>query len=298
MSVVAVLAAAGSAVCFAVASALEQSAVKREQPSRPLDLRLIARLVRQPRWLLGWLPEAVGTGLQALALNLAPLALVEPILVSGLFLAIPLAAILNRLRVHVRDFGVVALGGAGLVTFLLAAQPRGGIPQPSLVSWIGVALWLGPAWAGCLLVAWRVAGPLRGALLGVATGLLFAVGASLLKTLSSKLATDPLSVFTTPQLYVLAVVGGCGIVLNQNAFQGGRIAVPLAAITIVDPFASVLIGVTAFDEQISTGWPQVGVEVFAVLAMAGGIWLAATSRADSRRQSPAPHARTQPEQAG
>ncbi|NJC71189.1 DMT family transporter [Planosporangium thailandense] len=285
MDIVAVPAAFGSAICFAIASALEQSAVKQEKTSRPLDPRLIVRLAHRPRWLLGWVPEAGGTGLQALALNFGALALVEPILISGLFLAIPLAAVLNRRRVHTRDFGVVALGGVGLVAFLVAAQPRDGVPQPSLAGWLGVALWTVPALAGCLIAAWRVQGPARGALLGVATGLLFATGASLLKTVSAKVATDPLSVFTTWQFYALAVVGGCAITLNQNAFESGRIAVPLTAITITDPFVSVAIGVTAFHEKVSTGWPHVGVQVFAVLAMVSGIVLAGRSRSERRDRS-------------
>lgn len=300
MNIVAVPAAFGSAVCFAVASALEQSAAKQEAPSQPLDLRLIARLAHRPRWLLGWIPEAAGTGLQALALNFGPLALVEPILISGLFLAIPLAAVLNRRPIHKRDFGVVVLGGAGLVAFLLAAQPKDGVAEPSLLSWLGVALWAVPALAVCLAVAWRIRGPARGALLGVATGLLFALGASLLKSVTAKLATDPLSVFTTWQLYALAVVGVCAIALNQNAFQSGRIAVPLTAITITDPFASVMIGVTAFHETISTGWLRGGVEVFAVLAMVTGIVLAGHSHSErrDRRTSDARAPSAQPRQPG
>ncbi|GAA2594433.1 hypothetical protein GCM10010399_26320 [Dactylosporangium fulvum] len=286
MNFVAILAGVGSAVCFAVASALEQSAAKREQLAQNLDPRLLLRLARRPRWLLGWIPEGIGVGLQALALSLAPLALVEPLLISGLFLAIPLAAALNRRRMYAWDFGVVALGGSGLVVFLLAAQPRAGVAQPSLTGWLGVAIWAGPALVACLMVAWRVVGPLRGALLGVATGLLYGLGASLLKTISDDLATDPLSVLTTPQLYVLVLVGGSAVVLNQHAFQSGRIAVPLTAIAVMDPFVSVLIGVTAFHEQLATGWPRIGVQVLGVLAMAGGIWLAAISR-ESRDVSPA-----------
>ncbi|MEV8511682.1 DMT family transporter [Dactylosporangium sp. NPDC051484] len=298
MDLVAVLAGVGSAVCFAVASALEQSAAKREQLSRPLDPRLIIRLAHQPRWLLSWIPEAAGAGLQALALSRAPLAFVEPLLVSGLFLAIPLAAALDRRRIHVSDFGVVALGGSGLAIFLLAAQPRPGLSQPSLAGWLGVALWAGPALAVCLVAGERAHGPLRGALLGIATGLLYGIGASLLKTLAADLTTDPLSVLTTPQVYVLAVVGGCAVVLNQHAFQSGRIAVPLTAIVILDPLTSVLIGVTAFHERLSTAWPQIGFQALGVLAMAGGIWLAATSQADTRNGSPAPPAGAHPERSG
>ncbi|MEV6931780.1 DMT family transporter [Dactylosporangium sp. NPDC051485] len=275
MNVAATLAGIGSAICFAVASALEQSAAKREPIPRTLDLRLIFRLARRPMWLLGWIPEIFGTGLQAYALSQAPLAFVEPLLISGLFMAIPLAAALNRRRVHVRDFGVVTLGGAGLVAFLLAAQPRPGVAEPTRAAWLGVALWAGPLLTVCLMASWRANGAVRGALLGIATGLLYGVGASLLKSISALLASDPVQVLVRPELYALALVGGFAVVVNQHAFQSGRIAVPLTAITIVDPFIGVVIGVTAFHETLATGGLWIALQVFGVLAMAGGIWLAA-----------------------
>ncbi len=253
------VAALGAAACFALSSALEQRAAKREKPATPLDPRLLVRLLHRPTWLIGSIPDAVGTGLQALALRFGPLVLVEPLLISGLFLAIPLEATFSRRRVHARDFAVVALGAAGLAAFLAAAH----------------------------VIAGRVKDAVRGAVLGVATGVLYGVAASLLKTLTAKLSTDPLSVFTTGQFYALVVVGLCGVVLNQDAFQSGRLAVPLTAITLLDPLAGVIIGVTAFHEKLSTNGPRLAIELAAVLTMATGIWLASTMRADSRDQRPA-----------
>ncbi|MFG2043474.1 DMT family transporter [Dactylosporangium sp. NPDC048998] len=286
MNVAAVLAGVGAAAAFAVASALEQRAAAREQRTSPLDPRLLIRLMRRPMWLLGWIPEAVGTALQAVALHFGPLVLVEPLLVSGLFLAIPLAAALNRRRVHGRDFAVVALGGAGLAAFLLAAQPRAGIDQPSVEGWLSVALWAGPVLAACLIAGWCARNGTRAALLGVATGLLYGIAASLLKALTAQIAVDPLAVFTRGEVYALVVVGLGAVILNQDAFQSSRIAVPLTAITILDPAASVAIGVTAFHESISTDGPRLAVELAAAIAMVGGIWFASTTHSDARQARP------------
>jgi hypothetical protein len=280
MNPVAVVAGLGAAVAFALSSVLEQYAAKQEKPAAPLDPRLLVRLLHRPAWLLGWIPDATGTGLQALALRFGPLALVEPLLISGLFLAIPLEAALNRRRVHARDFAVVTLGAAGLVAFLAAARPQPGLAEPSRAGWLSVAAWAGPVLVACLVIASRVRYALRGAVLGIAAGVLYGVAASLLKTLTAKLSTDPLSVPTTGQFYALIVVGLGGVVLNQDAFQCGRLAVALTAITLLDPLTSVVIGVTAFHEKISTGGPLLAIELVAVLAMAAGIWLASASRAD------------------
>ncbi|WP_432840142.1 DMT family transporter [Dactylosporangium sp. CA-092794] len=277
MTIAAVLAALGSAAAFAVASVFEQRAAKRERTARPLDPRLVLRLMHQPIWLLAWIPEAAGTALQGVALHFGPLVLVEPLLVSNLFLAIPLAAALDRRRVDRSDFAVVTLGGAGLAAFLIAADPRTGLSEPSVTGWLGVGLWAGPILAACLVGGWCARDAPRGALLGIATGLLYGTGASLLKALTAQLSTDPLGVLSRGEVYALVIVGVGAVTLNQNAFQSGRIAVPLTAITIVDPAASVAIGVTAFHERLSTDGVRLAVQAAAVLAMAGAIAFASAS---------------------
>lgn len=285
MDFAAVVAGLGAAVAFALSSAMEQRTAKQEKQARPLDPRLLLRLLRRPTWRDAWLPEAIGTGLQALALGLGALALVEPLLISGLFLAIPLEASLRRAGVHGRDFAVVAVGAAGLTAFLVAAQPGSGRSEPSLPAWLAVAAWAGPVLVVCLAIAARVRDAARGAVLGVASGLLYGVAASLLKSLVAKLSADPLSIFTTGQLYALGVVGLGALVLNQDAFQCGRLAIPLTAITLLDPVASVIIGVTAFHERLLTQGPRLAIEIAAVLTMVACIWLASTARED--RQAPA-----------
>lgn len=263
---------------------MEQHAAKQERPTKTLDPRLLVRLVRRPLWLFGWLPDAAGTGLQALALRFGPLALVQPILVSGLFMAIPLEAAFERRRPHRRDLAVVAIGVVGLTAFLTAADPRAGVPQPSTLAWLGVALGFGPVFAACLAIAWRANDATRGIFLGIATGLLYALAAALLKTLTATLAKEPLSVFTNWHLYALVLVGFGGLMLNQNAFQGGPLAAPLTAITLVDPVATVVIAVTAFHEKLSINGPRIVIEVAAIVAMVVGIWLASTTRSSGREQ--------------
>ena len=274
----AVLLGLGSAAFFALSSALEQHAAKREKPTRTLDPRLLLRLLRRPMWLFGWIPEAGGTILQAIALNFGALALVEPLLLSGVFMAIPLEAALERRRPHLRDVLVVVLGVAGLTGFLIAADPRAGVTEPRTSAWITVAIGVAVVFAASLVVAWRVRAAARGVALGIATGSLYGFAASLVKSLTAIVAEHPLSVFGHWQLYALVVVGSAALTLNQNAFQGGPIAAPLTAIALVDPVAGVIIGMVAFHERLSTDGIRVAVEVIAVLVMSVGIWLASTTR--------------------
>jgi drug/metabolite transporter (DMT)-like permease len=276
--ITAVLLGLGSAVFFAVGSAIEQHAAKQEKPTRTLDPRLLLRLLHRPLWLFGWIPDGVGTVLQAAALNVGALALVEPLLLSGVFMAVPLESALERRRPHSRDLVVVAIGVVGLAAFLIAADPRSGIDDPSTGAWLGAGAGIGAVVAICLVIGWRVQAAARGVALGIATGALYGLAASLLKTLTTFFADHPASVFGHWQLYALVVVGAAALALNQNAFQDGPIAAPLTTIALIDPVVGVIVGILAFREQLSAGTVRVIVEIAGALVMSVCLVLASTTR--------------------
>ena len=62
--VVAVIAALAAGCMFAVGSVLQQSAAAEAPRDRSLSWRLLADLVRRPRWLLGISSDAVSFALQ------------------------------------------------------------------------------------------------------------------------------------------------------------------------------------------------------------------------------------------
>jgi drug/metabolite transporter (DMT)-like permease len=276
--VIAILLAIGSAACIGLSSALQQKAAKQERPRRALDPRLLISLLHRPLWLFGWVPDLVGTVLQALALRFGPLALVQPLLASGLFFAIPIEAAMARTRPHSRDLIAGALGLAGLTAFLATAQPSAGIADPSPAAWLGVGGGAVVAIGICLAFAAHTTDAARGVLLGVATGLCYALLASLLKPLTTILTENPVSVFVDWHLYTLIPVAIGGLLLTQNAFQSGRLAAPLTALTLVDPAASVLIGVLAFQERLALAGGRIVIAVIGAAVMVTGIWLAGTRR--------------------
>lgn len=79
------LAAVGAAAaCFATGITLQALEARRVSVEHSLRVSLLYRLVRRPRWLLGISIDGCGWGLQALALGLAPLTVVQPALALGL----------------------------------------------------------------------------------------------------------------------------------------------------------------------------------------------------------------------
>lgn len=269
-----------AAICFALASVLQQRAAKQQERRRVLDPRLLARLSRTRLWLFGWIPDGAAVVLQALALRYGPLTLVQPLLTSGLFLAVLIEAPLDRRRVRARELTGITVGLLGVAAFLIAADPGAGVTQPSARAWYAVAAGAGLAITGSVLASLRVPESARAALLGVATGVAYGVAAALLKAVVSRYHGSLPHVLLDWRTVLLVLVALLGMLLNQNAFQSGRIAAPLTALTLTNPITSVIIGLTAFREMPSVSPPRIVVLGVAAIAIACGVVLTGLRNTD------------------
>lgn len=109
----AVLLAMLSSSLYAGASALQALEARRAPSESALRASLLVRLVRRPLWLAGTGSSVVGWGLQAAALALASVALVQPALGLGLIVLLVLGSRLLKERVGAREIGgAVAITGA------------------------------------------------------------------------------------------------------------------------------------------------------------------------------------------
>jgi len=111
------LAAAGAAACYETSYALQALEARRVRASETVDVSLFARLARRPLWLGAIALAAAGWPLQLLALSLAPLTLVQPVIALGVVLLLVLAAWILHERIGRRELiacaGIV-LGVAGI----------------------------------------------------------------------------------------------------------------------------------------------------------------------------------------
>jgi hypothetical protein len=272
--------AIAAACCYAVAATLQHNAVEREPVSHTLDPRLLVRLLHRPQWMGGVGADAVGTGLHGTALALGPLALVQPLLVSGLIIAVPLEAAMHGRRPMRRDLMGVVLAACGLGTFIIVADPREGSLAPADADLRLVVFGAFVVVATLVSVAHWIPGTARGTVLGVATGAGFAVSAALAKACVDRFSDDGWAVLGDWRLLALVVAGSCSIVLNQNAYQAGALAGPLTGIVLTDPLGSVVIAVVAYDEVIRRTPVAMAVQVVALVVMAVGVWFV-SSRQDA-----------------
>ncbi|MBL7489934.1 hypothetical protein I6A60_33140 [Frankia sp. AgB1.9] len=167
MSGWAVPAAVASALCYAVAAALQQREAARAAGG---GLRLLAGLARRPLWLAGIGATAAGATLHVLALRLGPLALVQPIGAAGLLFALPLGALLHRRPVRRGELAAAGLVAAGVVGLLASVQVARGTPTLSEPSTALLATVIAVAAVGSTTLARRLRGPWRALISPAAAG--------------------------------------------------------------------------------------------------------------------------------
>jgi drug/metabolite transporter (DMT)-like permease len=269
--VVAVIAALAAGCTFAIGAVLQQSAAREAPADESLSLRLLWGLAHRPKWLLGIGSDVGSFALQALALGFGPIALVQPLLVTGVLFAIPIAVRLRGMRLRTDEWiGTVAVAG-GLAMFLAAASPDPGEPRTSLTRWsfisVGGLMVLGIA------IGQTLHGPARASLFALSAGAAFGLLAALTKTSTWLLGQGAGTFFTAWQPYTMAFVALAGAVVQQSAFQAAPLPASLPVMDAVEPTVAVLIGVFAFGESLAASVPALAVEAAGIVALITGIVL-------------------------
>jgi uncharacterized membrane protein len=256
-----------SALANALTSILQRMGVEDAPEESTLHLSLLTHALKRGVWLIGFGVMIASFLAQAVALHLGDLSQVQPILTTELLFLVLLLATWFRFRIGAREWiGCLAAAG-GLAGFLAFAQPGGGELVPTNLGWLVT----GTVCGGLVLVAVILAlrGPRwwRAAMFGAAGAIGFAFTASLIKTVGNYVATDWTNMFFHWQTYGLAVCGVGSVFLAQNAFHAGPIAASQTALVLVDPLASIAIGIGLFGDSLRTAGAYGPLEAFSLLVM-------------------------------
>ncbi|MGW4726186.1 DMT family transporter [Streptomyces sp. S1] len=262
----------------ALATVLQRRAALTVPQSDSFRPGLILDLLRRPLWLAGILAViAAGVG-QAAALATGPLALVQPLFVLELPLALLIASLMARERLPGRLWAAVAAVVAGLGIALVAASPTGNRTHVALDRWVPVLVACAVAVVALAATGLRrPPGRARAACLGAATAICYALTAALMKTSMHVLDDGGLGAFLTAwQTYAFCAAGIAALLLLEHAMQGGPLVASQPALTLGDATVSLSLGVLLYEEHVRTGWwllPQlagVALVVLGVFALARG----------------------------
>lgn len=238
-------------ICFAAAAVYQQRAVRRTVRHR-LTLRELVSLPTQPGWLGGVGLATLGICLHIVALVLAPVALVQPIGVLGVPIAVLLAARLARQRPDKATVVPILLcvGGIGAFIWVTATQVSSDRQVPLTLLVISVAVVLAVMLAASLLArllhAWT-----RCLLHAVAGALGVGMVAALMRALVQHVTSGPGRVLDLQSVLLVVLMGISGAVggwMVQQAYASGPAEIVLASLTVVDPMIAVIVGLVLLGE--------------------------------------------------
>ena len=195
-------------------------------------------------------------------------------MVTELIFTLALRVVWLRDPIARRTWGAAALLCAGLAGFLVVANPQEGHHHPSFRSW-AIALGSRGLVIVVLLVLSRRGSPARrAALLGAAAALVWAIDAAFVKAATEVLAHHGWSgLFVHWPVYGVVVTGVLGTVLLESAFTAGPLAASQSALLIVDPLASIAIGIELFGEQLRNSPAAILLQAVMLCAMFTGVVL-------------------------
>jgi drug/metabolite transporter (DMT)-like permease len=274
-----VVLALAAALLYSLGTVLQQQVASTASEEEARRAGFLLRLARRPRWLAGIAADALGFAAQAAALAVGRLVVVQPLLATTVVFSLPLGAKLGGRRVARRDMVAALAVTAGLAVFLVVADPTGGRDDAATAAWI-VSFAAAAVLCAALAFAARGRPPARRAgLLGAAAGILFGLTAALTKATVERLDDGLLEVLADWHLYALLVVGYAATSLSQSSLQTGALAPSVATQLSLDPIASLLLGILAFDETVheDTAGMIAALAAFAVM-IAGIVRLAVTQQ--------------------
>jgi drug/metabolite transporter (DMT)-like permease len=247
---VVVAAALASALAAALSSILQHRSARMASGHR--TGRFLGHLLTRPAWIGGGLLAVVGLVLHAVALDHGELAVVQPLLISGVLFALPASAWLEGRRPSGREWLLAVAVVVGLAAFLLSARPSRGMVNldADLLAWgvgVGMAVVALLAILGVRRPDWHAA-----AVLGTAAGIGYGVVAALLKQTLVLVRYGVGAVVADWPIYALVAVGAASVALTQIAYRAGPLSRSMPALTVTDPAASVILGVFAFGERLAT----------------------------------------------
>jgi len=272
-----------AAFFFALGFVLQEKAASK-LPADSVGAGFLVRLAHQPVWLLGAAAQVAGFVVQAIALGIGRMVIVQPLLITTIVFALPLGRLIEKRTITRNEWLGATIVTVGLGTLLLVSKTDEGTDDAPLARWaliggitVGIAVVL-------FLAAQSRAPTVRAALLGTAGGILFGLAAALTKTVVSSLDEGVGSVAGSWQLYVMVAVSVAAFWLEQAALQTGALAAAVATTMAFDPLSSLVFGVVLFDEALHETALGITVSLLSLAATLSGLVLLA--RAKQREAEP------------
>ncbi|HET9895259.1 MAG TPA: DMT family transporter [Streptosporangiaceae bacterium] len=217
-----------------------------------IDARHAAGLLRtvllDPAWLIGFAMMACGFSLQVIALMLAPVSVVQPVLGSGVVILVALSRTVLRERLRPLEFGCVVAVAVAIAAIALSATGSAGEVghhgNGLIIALVALPVCLGALAVGGSALRSAPHGrhrlPAIGVSYGLAAGLLYGVATLWLKSLSGAVFSHSggfsglvLAVLGSPYPYLTVACSAVALLIFQTGLQRCRVSIvgPVSNIT-------------------------------------------------------------------
>jgi drug/metabolite transporter (DMT)-like permease len=255
----------------AMTTILQRMGVETAPPETTMRLSLLAYAVRRTVWLIGFAVMIGAFLLQAFALHFGPLTVVQPILTLELPFLVAILWLWFRQAMTWREWVGAFSAAGGLALFLVIAHPSGGNQHPATGDWVLVITVCVAAVVTAIVLTRIGSTAWKAAMFGTAAAIDFALTAAFIKQMTDEISMHGWGFLQHWSPYAVAVTGVMGLFLAQNAFHAGPVTASQATLVIVDPLASVAIGIGLFGDTVRGGIGPVTLEVASLAVMFAGV---------------------------
>jgi drug/metabolite transporter (DMT)-like permease len=270
---------------------LEKRALARLPPIDARHaLRLLRILLTAPAWLAGFCLMLCGFGLQVVALTLAPVSVVQPILASGVVILLILSRVVLRERLGRLELACVLAVAAAIALIALSATGSAGhvgqrtsgaqlaaVAVTAILAAVGLgASALRPVRAG------RHRAPANGVSYAVSSGLLYGVATLAIKGLSGTLVHHgglgrlALAIAASPYPYVTVGCSAVGLLVFQTGLQRCRVSIVAPVSNITGSVFFIVAGTWLFGERLPSDPAKLALRLTGIVT--AGVVVAVLSR--------------------
>lgn len=268
----------------------------------PIDARHAVALLRtvllDPAWMVGFALMSCGLGFQVVALTLAPVSVVQPVIGSGVVILVALSAVVLRERLGRLELGcvlvvVVAIGAIAL-SATGAAGKVGYQASGLLIAAVAIPTCLVALAVGATSLRTSPRGKHRAPAIGVSyalsSGLLYGVATLALKALSGDIFHHSgrvpdlvLTVLTSPYPYLTVGCSAVALLIFQTGLQRCRVSIVGPVSNITGSVFFLVAGTWLFGERLPANPAELALRAGGILA--AGIAVTVLSRQPPRDEN-------------
>ncbi|ACC40433.1 DMT family transporter [Mycobacterium marinum] len=277
--------ALGAALLAGVGYVVLQRSAQQVTEDEVGHFTLLHLSLRHGQWWLGSAAALSSFTLQAIALTMGSVVLVQSLQATALLFALPIDSWLTQHRITAREWMWAILLAGAVAVIVTAGDPTAGHARAPLSTWAVVAAVMIPALVVCVVAARVTSGALSAVLLAVSSAAVLAVFTVFTKGVVALIGTGFGPLVRAPEFYAWMTVLPIGLMLQQSSLRAGSLTASLPTITVARPVIASLLGVTVLDEVLQTG--DLGVFVLLVAVAVVIVATVALARDEAAMMAPA-----------